>query len=179
MNTIVIINGSGGSGKDTFVYFCKNNLKEKQIKTFNLSTIDLIKEMCTKYIGWDGDKSEKSRKLLSDMKMICKEYNNSPFVNVTNTICRICENCEDTRKVFFVHTREPDEIQEFMQFFKTCENIKHVVTLLIKRDGCEITSNDSDRRVSEFDYDHIIENNENLKEFAYKSVVFTNSVLVN
>lgn len=42
---IVIINGTGGSGKDTFVEFCT-----KYGKIMNFSSVDKVKEIA-KYIG--------------------------------------------------------------------------------------------------------------------------------
>ena len=52
---IVIINGTGGSGKDTFVSFVS-----KYNKVYNFSSIDKVKEIA-KEVGWDGGKTEKDR----------------------------------------------------------------------------------------------------------------------
>ncbi len=43
---IIIINGTGGSGKDTFVEFCS-----KYGSIMNFSSIDKVKEIAT-LIGW-------------------------------------------------------------------------------------------------------------------------------
>lgn len=39
MKKIIIINGTGGSGKDTFVNYCA-----QFIKTVNISSVDKVKE---------------------------------------------------------------------------------------------------------------------------------------
>jgi len=39
MKKIIIINGTGGSGKDTFVNYCS-----EYIKTVNISSVDKVKE---------------------------------------------------------------------------------------------------------------------------------------
>ena len=62
MKNIIIINGTGGSGKDTFVEFVS-----KYSKVFNFSSVDKVKEVA-RVIGWSGTKSEKDRKFLSDLK---------------------------------------------------------------------------------------------------------------
>ena len=60
---IVIINGTGGSGKDTFIDFVK-----KHAKVVNVSSVDFVKEVAT-LAGWQGEKSKEARKFLSDLKV--------------------------------------------------------------------------------------------------------------
>ena len=59
---IIVINGTGGCGKTTFV-----ELTQKYGKVINFSSVDKVKEVA-KLIGWDGKKTEKDRKFLSDLK---------------------------------------------------------------------------------------------------------------
>ena len=79
----IIINGTGGSGKDTFVEYVA-----KYTKVFNFSSIDVIKEIGSLQVykkiqglewlaeyGWQGKKTEKDRKFLSELKRIWEEYN--------------------------------------------------------------------------------------------------------
>ena len=70
---IVIINGVGGSGKDTFVELCA-----KHANVINISSVDKVKEAAKVLVGWNGEKDEKSRKLLVDLKKISIEYNDYP-----------------------------------------------------------------------------------------------------
>lgn len=72
MKAIIVINGRGGVGKDTLCDF----VKEKYDDTYgvqNISSITRIKEIA-KDIGWDGNKDEKGRKFLSDLKKALTEY---------------------------------------------------------------------------------------------------------
>ena len=63
MKQVLIINGSGGVGKDTFV-----NFLNKYKKVIHRSIAYPAKEIA-KQIGWDGSsKTEKDRKFLSDIK---------------------------------------------------------------------------------------------------------------
>lgn len=140
---IIIINGTGGSGKDTFVDFCS-----KYSKVMNFSSIDKVKEIA-KLIGWDGKKTEKDRKFLSDLKRITTEYNDMSFNSIVNAVAQF----EDSNnEILFIHIREPEEIQRAAIIF-------HAKTLLIKRIGLSnIQSNYSDASVDNFSYDYIIEN---------------------
>ena len=84
-----------------------------------ISTIDFVKRIATQ-VGWNGLKEAKDRKFLSDLKDLLTEYNDVPFTVVENQIrqsyfhfnkeMKIPEN----RIVFFVHCREPQEIQKFV-----------------------------------------------------------------
>ena len=141
---IVVINGTGGSGKDTFVEFCMKYAKVK-----NFSSIDKVKEIAT-LIGWNGKKREKDRKFLSDLKKITTEYNNMPFNSIKDAIDEF--NNSDN-EILFIHIREPEEIKKVVDAFGA-------KTLLVKRVGlANIESNYSDANVENYPYDYVIENN--------------------
>ena len=53
MKQIIIINGSGGVGKDTFVEFCK-----KYARVLNISSVDKVKEAANILTGWNGENQE-------------------------------------------------------------------------------------------------------------------------
>ena len=156
---IVIINGTGGSGKDTFVEFCS-----KYTSVMNFSSIDKVKEVA-KVIGWTGSKTDKDRKFLSDLKKLTTEYNDMAFNSIKDAVT-IFKNNEDN--LLFIHIREPEEIERAKSSFAA-------KTLLIKRIGLEnISTNYSDASVDNYSYDYIIENttleelDENAKKFVKK-----------
>ncbi len=140
---IIIINGTGGSGKDTFVEFVS-----KYCKVFNFSSINKVKEVAT-VVGWNGTKTEKDRKFLSDLKKLTTEYNDMAF----NSIKKAVEDFKKSNnEIMFIHIREPEEIKRAMNAFGA-------KTLLIKREGLEtITSNYSDANVEKYNYDYVVIN---------------------
>lgn len=140
---LVVINGTGGSGKDTFVEFVS-----KYEKILNFSSVDKVKEIA-KMIGWEGGKSEKDRKFLSDLKRLTTEYNDMAFNSMKEAVDSF-KNSDD--EIMFIHIREPEEIQRAVCNFGA-------KTLLIKRVGLDnIASNYSDASVDNYNYDFIIEN---------------------
>lgn len=156
MKQIVVINGTGGCGKDTFVDLCK-----KYISVYNFSSIDKVKEIA-KIIGWTGKKTEKDRKFLADLKKLTTDYNDMAFNSIKEAI-DIFNNSSD--ELMFIHIREPEEIKRVVDLFKA-------KSLLIKRIGQKlITSNNSDASVENYDYDYIIENT-TLKEYENKAKKF-------
>lgn len=157
---ITIINGTGGSGKDTFVDFCS-----KHCKVFNFSSIDKIKEIAS-LMGWDGGKTEKDRKFLSDLKTLSTDYNDMPFCSIKEAVD---EFKNSDKEVMFIHIREPIEIKRAALEFGA-------KTLLIKRVGLDIIkSNISDANVENYDYDFVIEN-DTLEDFEEKAKDFIDSI---
>lgn len=158
---IIVINGTGGSGKDTFVSYC-----EKYCNIFNFSSIDKIKEIAT-IMGWDGGKTEKDRKFLADLKSLATDYNDLPFNCIKVGINEFYNSNSD---IMFIHIREPKEIKRVVDEYSA-------LSLLIKRKNYElIKSNTSDANVENYDYDYIIEN-ETLEELDKSAKKFIDELL--
>ena len=151
---IFIINGSGGCGKDTFV-----SLIADISHTMNFSSVDKVKEIA-RIIGWNGGKTERDRKFLSDLKLLCTDYNDMPLNSMKDKF----EEFLNSDSVFlFLHIREPEEIDKAKKAF----NAK---TILIKRDSIEhITSNMADANVFNYNYDIVIDNDKGITEFRDKA----------
>ena len=147
---VVIINGRGTSGKDTCISFINS------FKVMNVSSIDPIKEAAT-ILGWNGVKTKKARKYLSDMKKLSVEFNDYPM----NYIMKMYEkfmSLYNEDDVMCIHVREPEEIK------KIKDNIPRAFTLLVKRDLVGELGNDSDDNVEDFEYDVEFENNGTMEE---------------
>ena len=156
---IFIINGSGGCGKDTFISFVSD---EAENPIMNFSSIDKVKEIA-KIIGWNGKKTEKDRKFLSDLKILCTAYNNMPFNSMRNKVTEFNNN---NAEILFLHIREPEEIDKA----KTAFGAK---TILIKRNDIKhIVSNMADRNVFNYKYDIVVNNDSDLDSFKNKAITF-------
>ncbi|MCR5487769.1 MAG: hypothetical protein K6F35_09615 [Lachnospiraceae bacterium] len=149
---VVVINGRGGSGKDTLC-----GLAGKHFRVRNVSSITPIKEIALAN-GWDGQKDERSRKFLSDLKKLFSEYNDLPNRYLMRQYREFLEGDEE---ILFVHIREAEEIRKFKDYVDG-----GCVTLLIHRSTGEEhpLGNDSDDRVEEYAYDASFDNNVSLEE---------------
>ena len=157
---VVIINGIGGSGKDTFVELCS-----KHTKVTNISSVDKVKEAAKVLVNWNGKKDEKSRKLLVDLKRLSIEYNDYPTVYIQEEYNKFLKN---DSTILFIHIRESDEIEKI-------KNKLNAETLLIVNSRIpRITSNTSDANVNNYTYDYIIENEGTIKELENKAIEFIN-----
>lgn len=174
---VVIINGIGGSGKDTFVEFCKDILKEHGwfARCMNISTVDYVKEIA-RHCGWDGEKDPASRKFLSDLKRAMTEWRDLPVQDIKNRI-KYIENCsqyhtKENEGVIFVHCREPKEIDRLVREL-------NATTLLIRRDAAENIQqiNDSDNNVLNYAYDYTVYNNDSLDALRAAALAYLREFL--
>lgn len=160
---IFITNGMARSGKDTFAEYLNYF-----VPTLKYSSIDKVKDIA-KRCGWNGTKDEKSRKFLSDLKVLTSQFNDMPFQAIKTVVEQFKEDKE--KRILLIDIREPTEIEKVKKTF----NAK---TILIKRNSVKnITSNMADANVFNYKYDYIIENNGTLDEFYWTVYKFVKDVL--
>lgn len=148
---VYIVNGTGGCGKDTFAEFMYKHVPG----TIKISSIDRVK-MIARYCGWDGGKTEKDRKFLSDLKCLLTYYNDLPF-EYLQTAVRVYSRYDSTRALL-IDIREPEEIERAVKEF-------NARTILIVNDRVpRIMSNMADANVFNYNYDVVIENNGTLED---------------
>lgn len=168
MKIIIVINGVGGVGKDTFC-----NVIAKTYQTKNVSSIDPIKQIAAQ-TGWDkNDKSLRARKFLSDLKLAYISFNDLP----NNYLCNEYHNfMNDNNEIMFVHIREPEEIEKFKQSIPT-----KAFTLLIKSTRTDdiIFGNVSDDEVEQYHYDFVFNNNAQLNDTSVEVQQFFDTVVLN
>lgn len=168
MRRAFVINGAGGVGKDTLIEQFKEKVPS-YIPVYNVSSVDVIKEIATKYGKWEGQKDLKSRKFLSDLKKVFTDYNDLPTTYLIDRYRHFMEGGMN-QGVLFVHIREPEEIKKFVKG----TNGK-AVTILIQRKGISEKhyGNHSDDDVANYNYDVIFDNDKSIEE---SSIEFTNII---
>ena len=173
---VVVINGKGGCGKDTFVVMCRDVLGAEQI--VNISTVDFVKEIARK-CGWDGSKEPKDRKFLSDLKDLLTEWDDVPFkrtiiaISAAAGTAKFVGNYDKT--VVFIHCREPKEIDKLLKELQKYDP----VTLLIRREAAENVQqiNHADNAVLNYSYDYTIDNNHSLSALRAQAEIFLKEYL--
>ena len=162
---IYITNGMARCGKDTFAKFL-NDI----VPTLKYSAIDKVKDIA-KLCGWDGGKTEKDRKFLSDLKLLTTEYSNMAFESIKS---KVNEFLEDSKHVIMlIDIREPTEIEKA----KTAFGAK---TILIENKNVKtISSNMADANVFNYTYDYTVKNNGTLDDFRGNVEEFVSTVIQN
>lgn len=168
--SVYIINGVPGSGKTTFEYMVKDIVGEDYC--YICSTIDFVKKVA-RLCGWDGEKRPEDRKFLSDLKKILTDWGDVPHNNTVYAVKQYLYWLEsfdiDTKKsAVFIDCREPKEIDKLKKAFEDAKAV------LISRKEAENkrTSNLSDSEVLSYNYDIIINNDEDLKQLAEEAKLF-------
>lgn len=164
---IFIVNGFLQSGKSTFEKLVKKIEEEKGNKVKIVSSIDYIKLLATNF-GWEGTKTLKDRKMLSELKRILTEWGDVPYL-------RMKENIEAAKRsgynCFFIDVREPEEIKRFVEDY-------NALTIFINRNNPEIDyGNDSDNKVKDYNYDIEIDNSRGLNELKEEAEIFCETFL--
>lgn len=155
---VFVINGSGGVGKDTFATFVS-----EYAKTLVISSVDPIKNLM-RIMGWNGEKSERDRKFMSDLKDLCTNYNDYPMEYLTKEYESFME--DDELEVLFMHIREPHEIE------KAVENFGAETILVTNKNVEQIVSNHADANVYNYTYDYVIENDGGLEDLKEAVKIF-------
>ena len=156
---VFIVNGKPRAGKDTFA-----EILNRYMKVYKYSAVTKVKEIAT-LCGWDGQKEERDRKFLHELKMLTTEYSDMSYQDVVNEINKY-RNGEIRADVFVVDVREPEEIKRLVEEVGA-------ITVFIENDNVPaITSNAADANVENFEYDFVIPNNGTLKEFEDEIKIF-------
>lgn len=165
---VVIINGRGGVGKDTFC-----NVISDCYNVLNVSSIDPVKEIA-RTVGWQNGKEFKDRKFLSDMKSLLVEYNDYPTQYLFSEYKRFME--DDIYQVMFVHIREPKEIEKFKALLNG-----RCITLKITRVDIEnvVFGNSSDDNVDDYEYDYTYHNDTPIEDVSLEMLKYFNFILDN
>ena len=149
--TVIVINGAGGVGKDTLC-----DLAAKHFKVKNISSITPIKNIA-KDCGWGGEKDDKARKFLSDLKRTLVEYNDYP---TTWAIGEYNDFLSSDEEVMFVHIRVAQEIEKFVK--RTNGSAKTLLVRGGERMKKTAYGNASDDLVEAYNYDFYYVNEKSL-----------------
>lgn len=165
---IVIINGKGGSGKDTLINEYQNH--HPNLNILNISSIDPIKE-ASYCLGESrySNKTDDYRQFLAKLKQISTEYNDYPSTYIKNQIYDTNTNPYIFIDIYFVHIREPKEIEKLVDWChkeNTISKYCTVKTLLVTSSRTEnkVYGNTSDDNVNSYNYDIVIDNSGSIEE---------------
>lgn len=164
---VFVINGAGGVGKDTLC-----NLAAKHFRVKNVSSITPIKQIASQ-CGWNGEKTDKARKFLADLKSLTVAYNDYPTSWVLAEYRSFLESDDE---ILFVHIREGSEIAKFVAGTEG-----KALTLLIRggrrfhRKSASY-GNKADDEVENYRYDYVFYNDRPLPETEGAFVAFLNRI---
>lgn len=178
--TVIILNGFPQSGKDTFCEFA-----EEKYRTVNYSTVETTKE-AARVLGWDGEKTQHNRDMLSALKDFHTEWFDGPFLEMVDLIEGYCEYNDDLLKddqysslfdFVFIHSREPEEIKRVVEFCKL-RDVECYTVFIMREDVDGIPhANHADANVKNMIYNVYIGNNGTLEVFKDNVLTLLDSMM--
>lgn len=173
MRKIFVVNGQGGCGKSTFEEIVLKEIEESmKLQDYCgeiLSMVDYVKDLANYLLDWNGEKDLKSRKMLSDLKDLLTEWNDSPYQEVKYNIDYVVRNYRNY--CIFIDAREKTDIERLVDEFSA-------KTILVKRDtGIEKYGNHADDEVNSIEYDYTVMNTGTLEDLKNVAKVFARTIV--
>lgn len=171
--TVIVINGSGGVGKDTMCDFAAECYSVKVISA--ITPVKKIARLC----GWNGEKDEKSRRFLSEFKDLLIRFNDLPNRYLLKKTGKFA--ADQKHEVLFVHIREIPEIEKYISGVRECFQGQElrIATLLVTRKGSQKWNNASDDKVFDYNYDFVYRNDKPLADACSDFTSFFREALNN
>lgn len=181
---IIVINGSGGCGKSSFVQFCAQQARDvyDNLTVVELSTVDYVK-MVAQQCGWLGSKTDKDRAFLHDLKDALAKWNNLPNKKVFEQINALGTNKYMAQQniIYFVNIRETsgyNGIDEFIKQNETATGVPVSTLLVVNANVPEVKTNEADADVKNYNYDYICYNRGSLEEWRSTAHDFLSSFVL-
>lgn len=117
---VIELCGKAGVGKDTFGLELIKQLEQKGFKCVHLAFADRVKDICTRYFNWDGNKDESGRHLLQYIGTeIFRNYDPDYWVKEIVTLLKVFSSAEMFDYAIITDARFPNEIQGLISNFET------------------------------------------------------------
>lgn len=162
----LVINGRGGVGKDTL---CE--AAAARFRVMNVSSITPIKQLAA-LCGWSGEKTDRARRFLADLKALTAAYNDYPTAWITEQYRAFLEGGDE---ILFVHIREGEEIRKFVD--ATNGDAKTLLVRADRRMPSHTYGNASDDMVENYQYDYYFDNDDAPEVAGERFISFLTSII--
>lgn len=175
---ITLVGGRAGEGKTQFARFCMESLIEDNHSSVIVPFAYMVKETAF-FMGWDGKKDDKGRKLLQEIGNVGREYNLNIWAD--HAVKYIVELAGVIPFVFIDDWRFPNEGKVLQEHFTPTNRVRmrrpekfHALRETpLYNDVSEISLPDEDDY-----YDYIIQNDGDLDELKDLADDFVSSILL-
>lgn len=163
MKKLIILNGTGGAGKDTFYKYISEYLFQHYNQTsIHYSYVEFTREMLKEYGIDPSEKTAKYRQLLATINHALTDYRNIPLRDCCSLIDDMLfkrlnddpyEYCVNPNEIncIFLDVREPLVIDSFKKLYP------NTATILIDNGRINNSTNE-DKNVKNYLYDYVIFN---------------------
>ena len=173
MKKLIILNGTGGAGKDTFYKYISEYLFQRYNQTsIHYSYVEFTREMLKEYGIDPSEKTAKYRQLLATINHALTEYRNIPLRDCCSLIDdMLFKGIDDDPYEYvnpneinciFLDVREPSVIDSFKKLYPN-------TTTILVDNGRINNSTNEDKNVKNYLYDYVIFNVTSIDELKLKS----------
>ena len=156
---IIVLNGMARSGKQEVF-----NILKKKIQSEQYSIVDPVRGFLKSLGVMENGKSEKWRRLMSDIKLTLDDYDDITYQCVREKTMDFLRSSPS--KLLSIDMREIKDIDRFRKEFDA-------TIVLVQRDDAKIiTSNVADANVHNIDYDYTIPNNGEIYDLEVEVIKF-------
>ncbi len=178
MKRLIIINGTGGAGKDTFCNYVIKCLNQKDYVIWRYSYVDFARFILSDKGIDTSKKTNKDRVLLAGLNKLLEEYDDIPFKDCCQLINDgFFKDMDDPYEynpesvdIILLDVREPDVIERFKTVYDD------VLTVLVDN-GTTNTVTKEDEGVFNYKYDRIISNTRDLDFLKHQAEVFADEII--
>ena len=158
MIKVVIVNGMPETGKTTTQEICRDILETLNWNCVIKSSVEWVKEIAA-FAGWDGTKTDKNRKFLSELKSVLTAWDDAVLNHLISEVDYYYYSGDNY--IIFIDIREPYEIEKAKEAFNAS-------TLIVRRPQVESKtySNSSDMAVFNYGYDYTIWNDRDIEKLT-------------
>ncbi len=181
MRRLVITNGTGGSGKDTFCKYAAEYLDSKGYNTVRYSYVDFARQMLADAGIDTSAKTSKDRQLLAGLNQILEQYDDIPFMDccqfINDMLFRSDETADydyipkDIADVIFLDVRNPEIIDRFKTVYD------NIITVLVDN-GRTNTATEEDSGVFDYNYDSVISNTRDMNYLKMQAKNFVDKFIL-
>lgn len=169
MNKLVITNGTGGAGKDTFCEMVKGFLPFTTYRMYRYSYVELVRRLLRDVYMNTDSKTKEDRRNLAYINRVLEETYDIPFKDCCSVIDGwLKESVVDPYdefppnapvlvepwNVIMLDVRNPKVIERFKERYK---NEVDVITLLVDN-GTTTEDTEEDKMVFDYTYDYVVSN---------------------
>ena len=157
MLKIVMFAGSAGVGKDTFGAELKSKLEKSGYRCVHIAFADRLKDICTRYFGWNGQKDEEGRKLLQEMGTeIFRAVDEDYWVNEVKNLIEVFDKNDLFDYVIITDLRYPNELKNLIKEFSNIYVFRIRRNIFESRLSAQTQSHSSETALNDYPIPEVI-----------------------
>ena len=173
---IVLVSGCAQHGKDTFAGITRDLLEKEEKKTLIIHYADLLKFICTKFFGWNGEKDDAGRALLQTVGTdVIRAKDPDYWVNFVIKMLGFFE--DEFEYVIIPDLRFPNE---YDRMFEAGYDVTHVHVIRPDFDNGlteDQKNHPSENDMGNYNVDYTVVNDGDIEALSRKAVIIVTALL--